>query len=106
MNKLEQELYKVAKLPNMTAVRFSKENEAALVKNYGITRQKLRDAAVLVDQHTKIGFEPPVEVEIPKKVKTVKTKIKKEDKADAKPPKVKAKPKAKTKAKTKLKKKS
>lgn len=104
MNKLEQELRKAANSPKMTAVRFSKANEATLTKNYKIGRGMLRQVAVLIDKQVKNGMvATPImrEAAKEKKVKLAKAKVPKDvPKADAKPPKAK-KPKAKPKLKKK-----
>ena len=72
MNKLEQELQTAAQKPKMSAVKFSKANESVLTKDYGITRQRLRDVAVLVDKQVLMGFAFKV-----KEVKAVMKKSKK-----------------------------
>ncbi len=92
MNSLEKELVLAAKSPNMSAVRFSKMNENALTANYGVTRQQLRQVAVLLDKQLSIGGVP-VEEEEPKASKkkeevvetaTVKLKPKKKAKKSSK----------------------
>lgn len=116
MNKLERELLTAAKKPKMSAKKFSQQHTLELTKNYGVTRQRLRDVAVLIDKQVAIGHSFKVKAAKAatkeKKIKLAEAPIPKEvKKADAKPPKakvkpkVKAKPKAKTKAKTKSKKK-
>ena len=111
MNKLEQELLASTKLPHMNAVKFSQQNELALTRNYGVSRQQLRQVAVLIDKQVKMGhvFDlKAAKVAVKeKKLKLAKAKMPKEvPKADAKPPKAKVKPKTKAKPKVKVKPKS
>ena len=111
MNKLEQELVDAAKLPNNSAVKYSKKNEQQLCQNHHISRQSLRQMAMTLDKMVRMGHKFVAEVAkvaVPeKKIKLAKAKVPKDvPKADAKPPKPKAKAKAKPKAKVKPKKKS
>ncbi len=98
MGKLEEILVGATRLPKMSAVRFSKEHEQELVKNFGITRQRLRDVAVLVDRQAQRGF---VAEKVEEKVKVSKKKV--EEKVE-KTATVKLKPKEKAKKSSKKKK--
>jgi hypothetical protein len=110
MNKLEQELRTAAEKPKMTAVRFSKTNEAKLVKNFKINRGLLRGMAVIIDRQVKQGMRTPViaieaeakktaEPKVPKEIKLAKAPVKKKVVAKKKTaPKKAAKKKSKKKS--------
>jgi hypothetical protein len=101
MDALQRVLFEAAASPRMTAVRYSQIHKTVLMAENKITKQELRQLAVLIDAQAKEGVRAePVKVEKAKtvskkapKVKLAKAPVEKKAAAKAKP-KVKSKKKS------------